>query len=890
MKLNLFPKIYTHSQVEKRWYAYWLENNFFSSEPNYQKKPYTIVIPPPNITGILHMGHILNSTLQDVLVRRERMKGKEACWVPGIDHASIATEAKVAEFLRKEKKIQKFDITREEFLKYAWEWKEKYGYIILKQLKHLGISCDWNRTRFTLDENLSKSVTKVFVDLYRKGYIYRGVRMVNWDPKGKTVISDEEVVHKKKRANLYYIKYFLSENTNNFLTVATTRPETILADTALCVHPEDERYVHLLGKTAIVPIIHRKIPIISDTYVDSQFGTGCLKVTPAHDSNDYQIALRNKLEIIDIISEDGKLNKKAFTYTGKKCSEARKLIISDLEKKGQIVKIETIVHGIGFSERTGEIIEPKLSMQWFLRMKDMAKPALESVMNNTIQFYPSKFKNVYKHWMENIRDWCISRQLWWGHRIPVYHLPNGSFIVAETRQDALKKAQSIDSTLSEKDLKQDKDILDTWFSSWLWPISVFDGFTKPNNKDINYYYPTDDLVTAPEILFFWVARMIMASYEYKNTHPFKRVYFTGIVRDKKRKKMSKSLGNSPDPIDLIKKYGADSVRVGMLLCSNAGNDLLFDEKLCLQGRNFSNKIWNVFRLIRSWKTVDTASREENRLINEWFESKLNFTLKETEQKYTQYRISEVLMTTYRFFWDDFCSRYLECIKPPYNIPIDREAYLKVIFFFKKLIKILHPFMPFITEEIWQNLRNETEERTIIIARYPSHGLINEEIIENVESVFKIISQIRDIKNQQQANLRKAKAVLLLIDKIKIIYKSFFPLIQKLTSVSRIDLIESKALSETEAYNYIGNSNFSSYRRDDFFLILETPMNYEKERTKLLNKLGYVQEFLNSVEKKLSDENFLLHAPPQIINREKNKKKDALQKRNMLILAIEELSN
>src|SRR5690554_2229097 len=704
---------YNPQSVESKWYSYWMKNNYFFSKPD-NRKPYTIVIPPPNVTGVLHMGHMLNNTIQDVLIRRARMKGYNACWVPGTDHASIATEAKVVAKL-KDEGISKFEIGREKFLEHAWEWTHKHGGIILEQLKTLGCSCDWNRTKFTMDADLSESVTKVFVDLYNKGLIYRGYRMVNWDPEAKTNISDEEVIYKEKQGKLYYLKYRIESSTNSdsedYIVVATTRPETIFGDTAVCINPNDERYSHLKGKNLIVPIVNRIVPVIEDEYVDIEFGTGCLKVTPAHDTNDYELGKKHELEIIDAINEDATLNHHALHYADKDRFKVRKEIESELESKGLLEKVENYTNKVGTSERTGAVIEPKLSVQWFLKMKDLAQPALENVMNDTIQFHPSKFKNTYKHWMENVHDWNISRQLWWGHQIPAFYYGEGQddFVVALNKQEALQIIErERNLVLSEEDLRQDEDALDTWFSSWLWPISVFNGINDPENEEINYYYPTQDLVTAPEIMFFWVARMIIAGYEYRNEYPFKNVYFTGIVRDKQGRKMSKSLGNSPDPIELMQQYGADGVRVGMLLSSPAGNDLPFDEDLCVQGRNFANKIWNAFRLIKGWEVDESLETpQENQFAAEWFYSKFNSELKDIEANYEKYRISDVLMAVYKLIWDDFCSWYLEAVKPEFGKPIDRKTYDSTLEYLENCLKVLHPFMPFLTEEIWQLMGERT---------------------------------------------------------------------------------------------------------------------------------------------------------------------------------------
>ena len=718
---------YDPVQIEDKWYKIWQEKGFFNSKPNPKKEPFTIVIPPPNVTGVLHMGHMLNNTIQDILTRRARMQGKEACWVPGTDHASIATEAKVVAML-KEKGIDKESLSREEFLKYAWEWKDKYGGIILEQLKKLGASCDWKRTKFTMDEDLSKSVISVFIDLYEKGHIYRGIRMVNWDPEGKTALADDEVIYREVDSQLYYIKYKIKE-TSDSLIIATTRPETLLGDTAVCIHPNDNRFKKYKGKKAIVPLVNREVPIIEDEYVDMEFGTGCLKVTPSHDENDYKLGQKHNLESIDIFDDEGKINNNGILYTGKDRFKVRKQIIKDLDKIGQLEKVENYKNKVGFSERTDAVVEPKISTQWFLRMKEIKQPALQNVLNDNIQFHPKKLKNMYKSWMENINDWCISRQLWWGHQIPAYYLPNGKFVVAENIKEALKKAKKIDTSITINDLKQDEDILDTWFSSWLWPISVFDGINNPDNEEIKYYYPTSDLVTAPEIIFFWVARMIVSGYEYRKEMPFKNVYFTGIVRDEKRRKMSKSLGNSPDPIELMKKYGADGVRSGMLFSAPAGNDLLFNEKLCEQGRNFSNKLWNAFRLIKGFKVGNKD--DNNKIVIEWINSKFNEKISEVNDHFSKYRISDALLTLYKFVWEDFCNWYLEIIK---DEEINENTYIETIKILEKILKALHPFMPFITEELWHLIENKREDY-VINATYPKSDSYDNKINDNFDKTL-----------------------------------------------------------------------------------------------------------------------------------------------------------
>ncbi|MCD4735535.1 MAG: valine--tRNA ligase, partial [Bacteroidales bacterium] len=743
------PSKYNPGATEDKWYTHWMEKGFFKSTPD-EREPYCIVIPPPNVTGVLHMGHMLNNTLQDVLVRRARMQGKNTLWLPGTDHASIATEAKVVAKLKQEG-IDKATLSREEFLSHAWEWKEKHGGIILEQLKKLGASCDWERTRFTMDEALYESVIDVFIDLYNKGLIYRGVRMVNWDPKALTAVSDEEVIYKELQSKLYYVRYKVVDTEDEWVTIATTRPETILGDTAVSVNPNDERYKHILGKKVIVPLVNRPVPVIGDEYVDMEFGTGCLKITPAHDINDYEIGIRHKLDVIDIFNENGTLSEKAQLYIGEDRFVARLMSIEDLEKTGHMVKMEDYVNKVGFSERTDAVIEPKLSMQWFLKMDKMAKPALDVVMNDTVRFHPAKFRNTYRHWMENVHDWCISRQLWWGQRIPAYYLPNNEIVVAKSKEEALETGKTKFSLpdLKLEDIHQDEDVLDTWFSSWLWPISVFDGIRHPDNEDIKYYYPTNDLVTAPEILFFWVARMIMAGLEYRNDIPFTNVYLTGIVRDKLGRKMSKSLGNSPDPIELMKKFGADGVRVGMMLTSPAGNDLPFDEVLCEQGRNFSNKIWNALRLMKGWE-IDRNAEQPGycKASVNWFEARLNADIKTIDDLFSKYRISEALMTVYKLVWDNYCSWYLEMIKPGYQQPIDSVTYTKTVGFFEKLMKLLHPFMPFISEEIWHHIAERKENECVMVAEWPLQESYDQAILENFEKETEVIVAIRNIRKDK----------------------------------------------------------------------------------------------------------------------------------------------
>ncbi|PSR56332.1 valine--tRNA ligase [Adhaeribacter arboris] len=856
-------KTYNPKEVEDKWYQNWLEKGFFKSKPNPHKQPYSVVIPPPNVTGVLHMGHMLNNTIQDILVRRARMQGKETCWVPGTDHASIATEAKVVAML-KARGINKTDITREEFLKYAWEWKEKYGGIILEQLKKLGASCDWDRTRFTMEEDLSAAVIQVFVDLYRKGNIYRGVRMVNWDPQGLTALSDEEVIHKQVHSKLYYVNYQMEDEPDNYLTIATTRPETILGDTAICVNPNDPRYQHLKGKKALVPLINRAIPVIFDEYVDREFGTGALKVTPAHDINDYELGNRHNLPSIDILNDNGTLNERAQMYIGEDRFVVRKKIVKDLDATGQLVKIEEITNNVGFSERTDAVIEPKLSMQWFCKMERLAEPALKAVMDDEIKLHPPKFKNMYRSWLENIRDWCVSRQLWWGQQIPAYYLPDGSFVVALNAEEALKlaKQQTGNENLTTQDLRQDEDVLDTWFSAWLWPISVFDGFKDPDNPDIQYYYPTNDLVTAPEILFFWVARMIMAGFEYRRELPFRNVYLTGIVRDSIGRKMSKSLGNSPDPLGLIEQYGADGVRTGMLFSSPAGNDLPFDEKLCEQGRNFSNKIWNAFRLLKGWE-VNTSLQCPNNLAINWFEAKFNAALTQLEEHFDKFRISDALLTIYKLVWDDFCSQYLEMIKPAYQQPIDGETYERTIGFFENLMKLLHPFMPFITEELWHELRERQAHDYLIVANWPEVKEVEMGIIERMDKAMEIVAGIRNVRNAK--NIPNTKALELSVKTADAsLINEFQPIIQKLANISEISFVET-ALDN--AISFVQGAS-------EFFIPMEGNVDVALERERLQKELEYTKGFLLSVDKKLSNERFVNGAPEAVLEKERQKKADA----------------
>lgn len=868
---------YNPSEVEGKWYQYWMEKGFFHARPNPDKEPYTIVIPPPNVTGVLHMGHMLNNTIQDVLVRKARMEGKEACWVPGTDHASIATEAKVVAMLR-ERGIKKSDLSREDFLKYAWEWKEKYGGIILEQLKKLGASCDWDRTKFTMDPDYYDAVLDVFIDLHKKGYIYRGLRMVNWDPLGKTALSDDEVIHRDVQSKLYYIKYAIEGNESEFVTIATVRPETIMADAAICVNPNDERYKHLKGKRAIIPLINRAIPIIEDEYVTMDFGTGCLKVTPAHDMNDYQLGQKHNLEVIDILNEDGTLNEKAQIFVGDDRFIARKKIAKELEAKEYLAKTEDYNSNVGFSERTDAVIEPRLSLQWFLKMDTITKPALEHVMNDDIQLIPPKFKNTYNHWMSNVRDWCISRQLWWGHRIPAWFDEAGDYVVAKTEQEAIELFKSKKPNAASIKVTQETDVMDTWFSSWLWPTAVFDTtIFKDGNKgnaDLNYFYPTNDLVTAPEILFFWVARMIIAGYEYRGEKPFKNVYLTGIVRDKQGRKMSKSLGNSPDPLDLIANFGADAVRTGMLFSSPAGNDLLYDEKLVEQGRNFNNKIWNAFRLVKGWTTTSTPQPEENKIAIAWFEARMNEALIELNDHFNKFRMSDALMCVYKLVWTDFCSWYLEMIKPEFEKPIDEVTYTKTVSFFETLLKVMHPFMPFITEELWHELSDRKEKECIIVAPWPTPAsTFDTNILAESAMAFDIITEIRNTRNAK--GLSPKEAIKLLVkngDKAPV--KSFWSVVKKLSNLSEISFV-------TEAPTT--NATPFLVKSTEFFIPLEGKVDVEKERETILKDLDYQKGFLEKLDQKLSNEKFVSSAPAKVIEGERKKKADAEAK----IKALEE---
>ncbi|WP_297100915.1 valine--tRNA ligase [uncultured Draconibacterium sp.] len=857
------PSKYNPAEVEDKWYKYWMDNKYFHSTPD-EREPYTIVIPPPNVTGVLHMGHMLNNTIQDILVRRARMTGKNACWVPGTDHASIATEAKVVNKLNAEG-IDKYDLSRDEFLKHAWEWTDKHGGIILEQLKKLGASCDWDRTAFTMDEARSESVIKVFVDLFNKGMIYRGVRMVNWDPAAKTALSDEEVIYKEMQGKLYYLNYKI-EGEDEFVTIATTRPETILGDTAVCVNPNDERFAHLKGKRVLVPLINRSIPIIEDEYVDMEFGTGCLKITPAHDINDYEIGLRYNLPSIDIFNDNGTLNEKAELFVGEDRFDVRDKIVPELEKAGNLAKVEDYTNKVGFSERTDVIIEPKLSAQWFLKMEELVKPALENVMNDTISFHPPKFKNTYKHWMGNIKDWCISRQLWWGHQIPVYYLPDGTYVCAGSAEEALElaKEKSGNAELTVADLKQDEDALDTWFSSWLWPISVFDGIREPENEEVNYYYPSSDLVTAPDIIFFWVARMIIAGYEYRDDFPFKNVYFTGMVRDAQRRKMSKSLGNSPDPLDLIAKYGADGVRVGMLLCSPAGGDLLFDEGLPQQGAGFSTKIWNAFRLVKNWEVSSEIEQpEHSKLAIEWFKNKLAQVVETLNTQFDSFRISEALMTVYTTVRDEFSGWLLEMVKPAYQQPIDALTYAEIVELFDQMLRLMHPFMPFITEEIWQLLDERKEGESIMISQLPANTSYDAALLAAFEDVKEAVSGIRKIRKDK--NIAFKDAIDFSVQKgDKGFDAKFNSILIKLGNLTELTTVDEEVK---------GAASFR-VKSTSFYIPLDGFIDVEEELKKLEEELKYAKGFLNSVMKKLSNERFVNNAPEAVVAKEKAKQADA----------------
>ncbi|WP_075340670.1 valine--tRNA ligase [Tenacibaculum agarivorans] len=893
------PSKYNASEIESKWYDYWMKNNYFHSEVD-EREPYTIVIPPPNVTGVLHMGHMLNNTIQDVLIRRARLQGKNACWVPGTDHASIATEAKVVAKL-KEQGINKNDLTREEFLKHAFEWKDTYGGIILEQLKKLGASCDWERTKFTMDDDMSEAVIKVFVDLYNKGYIYRGFRMVNWDPEAKTTLSDEEVIYEERQGNLYYLQYDIVGSEEK-VTIATTRPETILGDTAICINPEDERFTHLKGKKAIVPLCNREIPIIEDTYVDVEFGTGCLKVTPAHDENDKVLGDKHNLEVIDIFNEDASLNSFGLHYEGKDRFVVRKEISKELEEKGYLVKIEQHTNKVGTSERTKAVIEPRLSDQWFLKMEDLVKPAIEGVLgeDRDVKLYPRKFENTYRHWMENIRDWNISRQLWWGQQIPAFYYGDGKedFVVAQTKEEALElaKEKTSNAQLQASDLKQDPDVLDTWFSSWLWPMSVFDGIRNPENEEINYYYPTNDLVTGPDILFFWVARMIIAGYEYKDVRPFENVYLTGLVRDKQRRKMSKSLGNSPDALKLIEEYGADGVRVGLLLSSAAGNDLMFDfdqvdeegkvltkkeilareeeglpkmyvSPLCQQGKGLGNKIWSAFYLTNLWEvSSEFVQPQSSKIALDWYKAKFQKVVTEIEDHYSKYRLSDALMAIYKLIYDDFCGWLLEAVKPAYQQPIDKKTYDEVISIFEDNLKILHPFMPFVTEEIWQSISERKPEEALIVAKYPSIDKdANEILIAEFDFATDIISGIRTIRKEK--NIAFKDEVELFVVNHEKYTKDFDAVIQKLVNASVINYVEEK----------VDGASFRVKSNEYFVPIAADNINVEEEIKKITEELNYTEGFLKSVQKKLSNERFVNNAPEQVVANEKKKEADALAK-------------
>mgnify|MGYP000457138935 FL=1 len=857
--MNELASKYSPEEVEGKWYEYWLKHDLFKSTPD-SREPYTIVIPPPNVTGVLHMGHMLNNTIQDILIRRARMEGKNALWVPGTDHASIATEAKVVARLAS-KGIKKTDLTRDEFLKHAWEWKEEHGGIILEQLKKLGASCDWSRTAFTMDEVRSKSVLHVFVDLFNKGLIYRGVRMVNWDPAAQTALSDEEVVYKEEHGKLYYLRYKIVGE-DGYAIVATTRPETIMGDTAMCINPNDPKNAHLKGKRVIVPLVGREIPVIEDDYVDVEFGTGCLKVTPAHDVNDYMLGEKHNLKSIDIFNDNGTISEAAGLYVGMDRFAVREQIEKDLAEAGLLEKVEAYTNKVGHSERTNSVIEPKLSMQWFLKMDSLAKPALDAVMQDDIKFHPSKFKNVYRHWMTNIKDWCISRQLWWGHRIPAYFLPEGGYVVAETVEEALRLAQEKtgNKELKIEDLRQDEDVLDTWFSSWLWPISLFNGILDPDNEEIKYYYPTADLVTGPDIIFFWVARMIMAGYEYKNDMPFRNVYFTGIVRDKLGRKMSKSLGNSPDPLMLIEKFGADGVRMGLMLAAPAGNDILYDDSLCEQGRNFNNKIWNAFRLVKGWEVADIEQPEYAKTAVKWFEAVLNKTLAEVDDLFGKFRLSEALMAVYKLFWDEFSSWYLEMVKPAYGKPVDRATYEATLGFFDALLRLLHPFMPFITEELWQHIAERKDGESVMTALLPKAGAFSEQTIADMDVAKDIIAGIRTVRLQKNIP-NKEELELQVMGEGNVPVES---IIKKLANLSAVANVSEK--DATAAAFMVGTTEYA--------VPLGNNINVEEELKKLEADLKYQEGFLQSVLKKLSNEKFVNNAPAKVIEMERKKQADA----------------
>nr|WP_297134911.1 valine--tRNA ligase [uncultured Prevotella sp.] len=884
---------YDPQTVESKWYQYWLDNKLFSSKPD-GREPYTVVIPPPNVTGVLHMGHMLNNTIQDILVRRARMEGKNACWVPGTDHASIATEAKVVNRLAQQG-IKKTDLTRDEFLKHAWDWTHEHGGIILKQLRKLGASCDWDRTAFTMDETRSRAVIHVFCDLYKKGLIYRGVRMVNWDPKAQTALSDEEVIYKDEHSKLYHLKYYVVEQDcqqvdeenvmhkdekGYYAVVATTRPETIMGDSAMCINPEDKKNTWLKGKHVIVPLVNREIPVIEDTYVDIEFGTGCLKVTPAHDINDHALGLKHGLETIDIFNDNGTISEAAGLYVGMDRMDVRKQIAIDLQNAGLMEKIEDYNNKVGFSERTNVPIEPKLSTQWFLKMQHFADIALPPVMDDDIEFYPKKYKNTYRHWLENIKDWCISRQLWWGHRIPAYYFDNAGkkdFVVAETAEEALKLAQEKNASIKAEDLEQESDCLDTWFSSWLWPISLFDGIEHPDNEEINYYYPTSDLVTGPDIIFFWVARMIMAGYEYRGKMPFKHVYFTGIVRDKLGRKMSKSLGNSPDPLDLIDKFGADGVRMGMMLSAPAGNDILFDESLCEQGRNFNNKIWNAFRLVKGWETADIEQPKSAEIAVKWFDAKLKEVNEEMQKQFKDYRISEALMTVYKLFWDEFSSWYLEMVKPAYGQPIDQKSYDATLRFFDALLKMLHPFMPFITEELWQHIYDRKDGESIMREKLeiPAPTAEEQKLAADIEAVKQIIAGVRTVRNQKNIAQKEQLS-------LQVVGKNDFEAYNDVTlKMANLDKIEVIAEKSADASSFMVGT-------DEFAVPLGDLIDVAAEIEKAEAQLKHLEGFLMGVRKKLSNENFVAHAPEKVVALERKKESDSVEKIAALKATIEEL--
>ena len=856
------PSKYEPNRVEERWYEYWMKQGYFNSTPD-EREPYTIVIPPPNVTGVLHMGHMLNNTLQDVLIRRARLLGKNACWVPGMDHASIATEAKVVAKLHEEG-INKAELTRDEFLKHAWDWTNEYGGVILQQLKKLGCSCDWERTKFTMDDDMSASVIKVFVDLYEKGLVYRGFRMVNWDPEAKTTLSDEEVIYEEKQGELYYLAYPI-EDSDEKVIIATTRPETILGDTAICINPNDERYQHLKGKKAIVPLCDRPVPIIEDEYVDIEFGTGCLKVTPAHDENDKNLGDKHNLEIIDIFNEDATLNSYGLHYEGKDRFVVRKEIVKELEEKGFLVKKEPYTNKVGTSERTKAVIEPRLSDQWFVKMEKLAKPALDGVLKTSdVKFYPKKFENTYRHWLEGIRDWNISRQLWWGHQIPAYYFGDGreDFVVAESREEALAKAQAKNPNIQDSDLRQDQDVFDTWFSAWLWPISVFGGILDPNNKEINYYYPTNDLVTAPDIIFFWVARMIMSGYEYRGKQPFKNVYFTGLVRDKQRRKMSKQLGNSPDALKLIENFGADGVRVGLLLSSSAGNDIMFDESLCQQGANFANKVWNAFRLVKGWEVAELPQPQAAKIGLEWYEARFNQVLAEIEDHFSKYRISDALMAIYKLVWDDFCSWLLEIVKPQYQKPIDRTTLEKVVWLFEQNLKILHPFMPFLTEEVWQHMDKRTTKEALIVSDWPEVGGMNGQLINDFDFAAQVIAGVRTIRKEK--NIPQKESLELLVLNAEETSGQMDAIITKLGNLSKLETVD----------DGLDGALTFRVKSNEYFIPISGTIDIEAEIKKLTEELKYTRGFLQSVQKKLSNERFVSNAPEKVVAMEKKKAADA----------------